>query len=418
MIMENSHAGAKTAPSPRAVAAFAALVCMNVCAASAAFALSGCCRREPSELGNSAGIFERTKRGTVAYLGGSITQNSGHRTSTEAFLKSRYPDTKFKFIEKGISSTCSNTGAFRLEDDILKEGVPDLLFVEFAVNDEVDGADYGYAESVRGMEGVVRHARLANPAMDIVMLLFVTKDQLELLQKGGRPASYRAHEAVARHYGIPVVPVGDCLKEAVDRGEFSWERWRDCHPSKEALALVEKWTNERLSKWMANPASQPRCFPMPDPIDALSYFKGRYNPLSNVEMNSKGLKGFSCSRPRWEEVPVLIRPLYKDEPIVWSTTPGDQMGFSFQGTAVGFFVLAGPDAGMVRVEVDGEPREIDLYHEKYSAILHYPYVKMAANDLKDEKHRVVVTVLDRHNPKSTGTAVRIYRIGINGTPKR
>ena len=371
-------------------------------------------RGEPSELGNSAGIFEHAKRGTVAYLGGSITQNKGHRTSTEAFLTNRYPKTKFKFIEKGIASTCSNAGAFRLEDDILKEGVPDLMFVEFAVNDEVDGADYDYAESVRGMEGIVRHARLANPKMDIVMLLFVTKDQLELLQKGGRPASYRAHEAVARHYGVPVIPVGDCLKEAVDCGEFSWERWHDCHPSAEALALVEKWANERLSKWMEKPAPQPACHPMPEPIDRLSYFNGRYNPLSNVEMNSKWFKGFNYCRPCWEEIPGLVRPLYKDEPIIWSTKPGDQVNFFFHGTDVGFFVLAGPDAGMVRVDVDGKPHELDLYHEKYSERLHYPYVKMAVKGLKDEKHRVVVTVLGRHNPKSTGTAVRIYRIGING----
>ena len=369
---------------------------------------------EPSLLGNSAGIFERTKRGTVAYLGGSITANPGYRTSTEAFLTNRYPQTRFTFLEKGIASTCSNTGAFRLRDDILRAGTPDLLFVEFAVNDFVDGDGYDYEESLRSMEGIVRQARLANPKMDIVMMLFVTRTQLEMLQKGERPYSYRAHEDVARHYGVPVIPIGDCLKEAVDRGEFSWERWADCHPSREALVLVGKWSVERMAAWMEHAAVEPATRPLPAALDEDSYFRGCYNPLSNVEMNSRWFKGFHFCKPYWPEIPGMIRPLYEPEPIVWSTKPGEQVNFFFSGTAVGLFVLAGPDAGMVKAEVDGVPYEIDLFHEKYSSRLHYPYTKMIAHGLADQKHRVTLTVFDRHNPKSTGTAVRIYRIGING----
>ena len=130
-------------------------------------------------------------------------------------------------------------------------------------------------------------------------------------------------------------------------------------------------------------------------------------------MNTEWFKGFNYSRPCWPEIPGLIRPLYKDEPLVWSTTPGDQINFFFAGTAVGFFVLAGPDAGMVKVEIDGKPYELDLY-TPYSKQLHYPYTKMVASDLEDRRHRVVVTVLDKYNPESTGTAVRIFRVCING----
>jgi len=65
-------------------------------------------------------------------------------------------------------------------------------------------------------------------------------------------------------------------------------------------------------------------------------------------------------------------------------------------------------------KIDGTPSELDLYSAPYSKTLHYPYVKMAASDLEDKRHRVVVTVLDGNHPDSTGTAVRIFRIGING----
>jgi len=370
-------------------------------------------RFEPSAFGNAASVFTHEKKGVVAYLGGSITENPGHRTSTQAYLRKRFPDTAFTFVEKGIASTCSNTGAFRFEDDILANGTPDLLFVEFAVNDDQDGGTYDYAESVRGMEGVIRHAREANPKMDILMMLYVNERQLKQLQAGEEPYSYAAHRAVAKRYGVPVVSFGDKLKELVDRGEFSWERWADCHPSEEARGLIAKWLDEELEGAFRTCRRLPSVKPLPPQVDPQSYSRGHYNPLSNVEMNTKWFKGFNYNRPYWPEIPGVIRPRYKDEPIVWSTKPGDQINLFFKGTAVGFFVLAGPDAGMVKVEIDGKPYELDLY-TRWSKNLHYPYVKMVAHDLEDKKHRVVVTVLDKHNPASTGTAVRIYRIGVNG----
>ena len=370
-------------------------------------------RFEPSELGNAASVFTHEKKGVVAYLGGSITANPGHRTSTQAYLRKRFPETAFTFIEKGIASTCSNTGAFRFEDDVLKNGVPDLLFVEFAVNDDQDGGTYDYGESLRGMEGVIRHAREANPKMDIVMMLYVNGRQLKELQAGREPYAYAAHRAVAKRYGIPVLSFGDRLKDLIDRGEFSWERWQDCHPSEEARALIAKWLDAYLDAGFARCRRLPSAKPLPPALDERSYSRGHYNPLSNIEMNTEWFKGFNYSQPCWSDIPGLIRPLYKDEPLVWSTTPGDQINFFFAGTAVGFFVLAGPDAGMVKVEIDGKPYELDLY-TPYSKQLHYPYTKMVASDLEDRRHRVVVTVLDKHNPESTGTAVRIFRVGVNG----
>jgi hypothetical protein len=53
-------------------------------------------------------------------------------------LQRRFPDTKFTFTDAGLSSTCSTTGAFRLSTDVLSQGPVDLLFIEFAVNDDQD----------------------------------------------------------------------------------------------------------------------------------------------------------------------------------------------------------------------------------------------------------------------------------------
>ena len=46
--------------------------------------------------------------------------------------------------------------------------VLDMLFVEFAVNDDQDG-DQGYNDALRGMEGIIAQARKHNPNIDIVL---------------------------------------------------------------------------------------------------------------------------------------------------------------------------------------------------------------------------------------------------------
>ena len=80
---------------------------------------------------NSYDQFMVKKTGTVAFMGGSITQMDGYRPMVSKFLDRKFPRTKFKFINAGISSTCSTTGAFRLTDQVLGKGVIDLFFIEF-----------------------------------------------------------------------------------------------------------------------------------------------------------------------------------------------------------------------------------------------------------------------------------------------
>ena len=109
----------------------------------------------------------------------------------ETSLTNRFPTVDLAFTRAGLSSTCSTAGAFRFTDDVLARGVPDVLFVEFAVNDQVN-PDHPYEVCLRGMEGIVRQARRANPKMDIVMVLFMTADMLEAVRAENLPVPYAA----------------------------------------------------------------------------------------------------------------------------------------------------------------------------------------------------------------------------------
>jgi len=98
---------------------------------------------------------------------------------------------------------------------VLSHGVPNLLFVEFAVNDGRTPESHR-----RAMEGIVRQARRANPACDIVFIY--TTHQMN---EGKRPASAADHAAVAEYYGIPQIDVGCEIWKKIADGEGTWETY-------------------------------------------------------------------------------------------------------------------------------------------------------------------------------------------------
>ena len=114
-------------------------------------------------------------------------------------LKRRFPSTQFKFILAGVGSTGTMYGSFRLDRDVIQKGKVDLLFEEAAVNDVSIGRTAD--QSVRGMEGIVRRARRANPDMDIVMMHFACSDKLEDYENGKTPEVIQSFDKVAEHYG-------------------------------------------------------------------------------------------------------------------------------------------------------------------------------------------------------------------------
>ncbi len=361
-------------------------------------------------LDNSRLQFERKKTGTVAFLGGSITEAAGYRPKVEEILKKRFPNTAFTFTNAGIGSTCSNTGAFRLDRDVLQHGVPDLLFVEFAVNDDQDG-HLSRTEAIRGMEGIIRHARLQNPNMDIIMTFMVNSHILSLLKKGEQPISIAAHEEVAKHYQVPTIDVAKQMNAEITAGTMTFEQYGGVHPGPVGQDLIARMMDELFNRvWSAPlPATAlkvAQVFPA-KPLDELSYFSGRFLDVRQA----KASKEWTYGVPNWEGSPVKMGPRFKKIPMLSATEPGAEITLEFEGTAIGAFVLAGPDAGMVEVSVDGEPaRTINLFGS-YSSGFQYPWTVMLGTDLKPGKHQVVLRLSDKTS--KTGHTMRIMEFCVN-----
>ena len=337
---------------------------------------------------------------TVAFLGGSITEMEGYRPRMMRYFREKFPGEETRFISAGVSSTCSTTGAFRFRDEVLAKGVPDVLFVDAAVNDDQD-SHATYRRCVQGMEGIVRQALAANPKMRIVIVLFVNSRELQLLKEGKDPVPYAAHRAVARHYGVEVADVGLELAESEKKGEFGWKDYRDCHPSpagNDFATAVIRAAFER-APGPRKPA------PLPAMLDAGSFAPAGYIGWDRIKTKTEG---WMLSRPVWSEHPKCgVRTAFRDLTMFWSKTPGGECSFAFEGTFLGAYMLSGSHAGMLEVSIDGgEFRTVDLF-TAYSRGLYYPHSRLLAEDLEPGRHTAVVRLSEKHSPASLGTEAHI-----------
>ena len=92
---------------------------------------------------------------------------------------------------------------------------------------------------------------------------------------------------------------------------------------------------------------------------------------------------------------------------------GDVLRFSFRGRAIGVFVAAGPDAGVLEVRIDdGVPRRVDLF-TRWSGGLHLPWAHVFEAELPDGEHSLQLRVIERSNQRSKGHAARIAFFLVN-----
>lgn len=169
------------------------------------------------QTGNPARLqraIRRARQGedvTIAFIGGSITQGAGAvpiNTGCYAYktferfcaLAGKSTEENIHYIKAGVGGTPSELGMLRYERDMLRDGAvqPDVVVVEFAVNDEGDETKGECYDSL-----VRKILKAENcPA---VILLFAVFDNDWNLQERLSP--------VGRAYDLPMVSVRDAVVE-------------------------------------------------------------------------------------------------------------------------------------------------------------------------------------------------------------
>lgn len=362
-------------------------------------------------LTNSAVKFEKEKQGRVVFLGGSITYNPGWRDSVCNFIQQKFPDTHFDFINAGIPSMGSTPGAFRFENDVLKNGNVDLFFLEAAVNDDVNKATA--VEITRAMEGIVRHAKMANHFCNIVIMHFVDAGKIENYRNGKIPEVMQLHEKVAEHYNISTINLAKEVTERIDAGEFNWENdFKDLHPSPFGQNIYFQSMKQFLLEVFTidNSDEKTDVMEIPVPIDKFSYSNGIL-----IEPNPpKPIKGWEFVS-NWNPADGKgTRPNYINVSMLVGEFPGKIIKFQFKGNAVGIAVAAGPDAGIIEYSIDdSEWKEQDLFTQ-WSSNLHLPWFYTLGSGLKSGKHTLQIRLTSEKNPESTGNKCVLRYFYFNG----
>ncbi len=351
-----------------------------------------------SGLDNLFHRIETSRIVRIAYLGGSITEaGGGWRDLTFNWFRLNYPKTVFTQISAGIGGTGSDLGAFRVEEEVLKEK-PDLLFVEFAVNDAARSPE----DIIRSMEGIIRKTRRSNPLTDICFVYTIAEAQCNLLLEGRLHPAVVAMEQVADRYGIPSIHMGIRVAHLLKEGKLVFAAPADrndsvivftqdkVHPLSESghplyAAVVAKYLEKMRNNRKA------AAHPLPSPLTADNWEHARMIGLGEISRVGE-----------WNEVPAdhpTFRSFIQRLPGIWKGTPGSRLTFRFRGTTLGLYDVMGPGTGSLKVTVDGNELEVPRF-DRYCTYWRLAN-RVLFDRLEDTEHEVVIEVTDTRLDKPT-----------------
>ncbi len=219
-------------------------------------------------LPNTAWKLEQKQPVTLAFLGGSITflgGKNGYVHQVGEWFRTTYPASEITVVNAGVSGTDSRFGAKRLDRDVLRYK-PDVLFVEFAVND-------GDRDHTEHMERILHKAWQSNPNMDIVIFYTLAKNMLPHYDKGHLPPSAQAHEKVAAHYQIPTIGLAHDVAAKLRAGDIRWEEFANdsCHPHAKGYGHFVTSFQSALPDLLESAAEQKVILPDPLTKDLVVY---------------------------------------------------------------------------------------------------------------------------------------------------
>lgn len=225
--------------------------------------------------------IEKAKAGekvSIVYLGGSITEGAlavPQTTNCYAYRSAQLFAEKFmadpaqlEYHNAGISGTPSLLGITRCQQDVL-DYAPDIVFVEFAVNDSTDETSRMVYESL------VR--KLLQSETQPAVVLVIT-----LMNSG-----YSAHvhmKQVGKHYDLGVISVYDAIQPQIDAGKMQWSDYSAdyAHPTTEGHAFVAELIGHYFDQAAATPAED---YVMPEE----AHYGNMLEDLQNVRAGDEAI---------------------------------------------------------------------------------------------------------------------------------
>lgn len=279
----------------------------------------------------------------IGFIGGSITMGACATTYEKTWvskvfagIRTRFPERECECYNAAISGTGSQFGVFRVKDDLLRYA-PDVVFVEFAVND-VGTADRDPQSIIDSMDDMIRQIMCSRPAIPVILVYTATRDL-------GNAAA--VHAKVAANYGLPEIDVAAALLERVNAGE-PWDAFLmpdGVHPNDAGHALYAETVLRTLDAHPEYLTTPPR--PAPSMASMLLH-----RPTMLPAERARLLDGFRMvdvddDHEKIIDVMNVRRAAFAD-------TAGSVLEFDFSGRAFGLYHSITRNGGRIHVEIDGQ----------------------------------------------------------------
>lgn len=330
-----------------------------------------------TQLGNSVRLHAalnkaKTDKVTIAFLGGSvtngccptgITENTFGNVFCNYFSNTYCNGMECNNINASYSGTDSYMGLAFAELKVRKEE-PDIVFVEYAINNAMDRA------SIISFESLIYKLMNWECKPAIIMVIVANSDYYTC-------SSYM--EMVATHYQLPVINIYQLLKEGIEQGIIEWRDYSDDygHPSDQGHQLIADCIIQLFDRLKNSNESI-----IHRPKEAC--FGTAYANFEFLDHHSKELQE-SGSFIAAETIPVLSKGWRHSKNS--GTNP-----FRIQLTCQSLFIIYEQsndmEYGEIEVFVNGYLIEsIDSY-SIYS--WQNPYIKMVINDIDTEEHHIEI----------------------------
>ena len=153
---------------------------------------------------------------TIGYIGGSITEGGSSTSEGKRFvnLASQYFSETFgtggnvHFVNAGWAGTSSVVGNIRVDDDIFSKNC-DIIFIEFAVNDQGD------ERFKKSYESLVKKCLMRENAPAVGLIT--------LCQKSG-DSNQDWMAQIGEYYDLPVISGKNAVMNGIKAGTLNWDR--------------------------------------------------------------------------------------------------------------------------------------------------------------------------------------------------
>jgi lysophospholipase L1-like esterase len=339
---------------------------------------------------------------TVGYIGGSITdarpRHNWPETVTAWFVEA-FPQVQIYVENAAISATGSELAVFRAERDLISRGC-DLVFVEFAVNDNGLPADF----RMHTREGLIRKL-LADGRRDVVLVYTFSQPMYEAMVKGEVPASIEDFEKLAQHYDLSSIWMGLHAFEDIRKGRMRWEEWLPdgLHPQHRgsysyAESVMRFLNRELIESNRLEPVE-------PQPLNREPLDQAHWGDVYQLDFKNVAWEG-PWSLQRWPHLVWIDQVLH-------TAAVGAKLTLSFHGRGVSLALDYGKRSGEFRYRLDkGEWQVQDQPHPDWSPDYGWFKIITLAQDLSIEQHILEIEVIHGDRANCKGTNFDLAFIGV------